>query len=444
MKAYEVLNLLRISRPTLTKYVKERIIKTTILPDGCYDYDVDSVYHLLNKDVKRKPKMNETVQRVEKHLIKKQDPFFPMLMEFCHHSKNLYNHANYFIKQEYRVNGKWLRYQELDKRLKVDMKFPDYKEMPTAQSAQQTLKLLDKNWKSFYASMRDFKKHPEKYLGRPRPPKYLKKDGVYTLVLTNQNCKFDGEMIYFPKVFHGFTLKPMFVKNEKFVTFNQVRLIPHKDRIVLEVIYSVLPMPMKEENQRYVGIDLGVNNLATVANTIGKEAFLINGKPLKAINQFYNKKNSHYSKVCQCMNDKDYSSRRNRLTEKRNAKINDYMHKASKYIVNWCVNHDISAIIIGKNREWKQEVSMGKKNNQTFVQIPFARLIEMIQYKARDYGIAVITTEESYTSGTSFIDNEEPTKEQYNKARRVYRGLFKANNQTQINADLNGAYQIVK
>ena len=144
------------------------------------------------------------------------------------------------------------------------------------------------------------------------------------------------------------------------------------------------------------------------------------------------------------MNDKDYSSRRNRLTEKRNAKINDYMHKASKYIVNWCVNHDISAIIIGKNRDWKQEVSMGKKNNQTFVQIPFARLIEMIQYKARDYGIAVITTEESYTSGTSFIDNEEPTKEQYNKARRVYRGLFKANNQTQINADLNGAYQIIK
>ena len=101
--------------------------------------------------------MNETVQRVEKHLIKKMDPFFSMLMGFCHNSKNLYNHANYLIKQEYRVNGKWLRYQELDKRLKVDMKFPDYKEMPTAQSAQQTLKLLDKNWKSFYASMRDFK-----------------------------------------------------------------------------------------------------------------------------------------------------------------------------------------------------------------------------------------------------------------------------------------------
>ena len=128
MKAYEVLNLLRISRPTLTKYVKEGIIKTTTLPNGRYDYDADSVYHLLNKDVKRKPKMKETVQRVEKHLIKKQDPFFPMLMEFCHHSKNLYNHANYLIKQEYRVNGKWLRYQELDKRLKVDMKFPDYKE----------------------------------------------------------------------------------------------------------------------------------------------------------------------------------------------------------------------------------------------------------------------------------------------------------------------------
>ncbi|MBS4930572.1 MAG: hypothetical protein KH020_04465 [Clostridiales bacterium] len=185
MKAYEVLNLLRISRPTLTK--------------------------------------------------------------------NLYNHANYLIKQEYRVNGKWLRYQELDKRLKVDMKFPDYKEMPTAQSAQQTLKLLDKNWKSFYASMRDFKKHPEKYLGRPRPPKYLKKDGVYTLVLTNQNCKFDGEMIYFPKVFHGFTLKPMFVKNEKFVTFNQVRLIPHKIQYKARRVYRGL---FKANNQTQINADL--------------------------------------------------------------------------------------------------------------------------------------------------------------------------------------------
>ena len=130
--------------------------------------------------------------------------------------------------------------------------------------------------------------------------------------------------------------------------------------------------------------------------------------------------------------------------ERRDAKISDYLHKASRYIIDYCLEHDIHTIVIGKNKEWKQNSRMSKKVNQHFVQIPFARFIEMIQYKAEEYGIAVILTEESYTSGTSFIDNEEPVKENYNKARRVYRGLFVTNQGVQINADLNGAYQILK
>ena len=144
------------------------------------------------------------------------------------------------------------------------------------------------------------------------------------------------------------------------------------------------------------------------------------------------------------MNSSDYSKRMDRLTEKRNAKIDDYLHKASRYIINYCLKHDIHTIVIGKNKEWKQNINLSKRVNQNFVQIPFARLIEMIQYKAEECGIAVILTEESYTSGTSFIDNELPTKENYNKSRRVYRGLFKSNSGTLINADLNGAYQIIK
>ena len=144
------------------------------------------------------------------------------------------------------------------------------------------------------------------------------------------------------------------------------------------------------------------------------------------------------------MNGMNYTSRLSRLTEKRDAKIEDYMHKASRYIVNYCTNNRIHTIVIGKNREWKQGSSLSKKQNQHFVQIPFAKLIEMIEYKAAEKGITVILTEESYTSGTSFIDQEEPVKENYNKSRRVHRGLFISNKGTCINADLNGAYQILR
>ena len=144
------------------------------------------------------------------------------------------------------------------------------------------------------------------------------------------------------------------------------------------------------------------------------------------------------------MNGKDYSERMDRLTEKRNSKIDDYLHKASRKIVNYCIDNQINTIVIGKNKEWKQELNMGRKNNQNFVQIPFARFIEMIQYKASECGIAVVLTEENYTSGTSFIDDEEPVKANYNKTRRVRRGLFVSNSGMTINADLNGAYQILK
>jgi putative transposase len=144
------------------------------------------------------------------------------------------------------------------------------------------------------------------------------------------------------------------------------------------------------------------------------------------------------------MNNRYSSNRINRLVNKRNEKIDDYMHKASRKIIDFCKYNDIHTIIIGKNKDWKQGCNMSKKNNQNFVQIPFARFIDMIQYKAENIGIAVILTEESYTSGTSFIDNEEPVKEYYNKSRRLHRGLFKSNDGILINADLNGAYQIIK
>ena len=384
------------------------------------------------------------VQRVEKHIIKSSDKYFHLLMNFCHMSKNLYNHANYLVRNQFFEEGTWLRYNTLDKLLKQDTEYPDYKSMPTAQSAQQTLRLLDKNWKSFFKSIKDWTKHKDKYLGKPKPPKFLKKSSNYSLIMTNQESKLKDGKIYFPRVFNGFALSPKFINRTDYLSFQQVRFIPHKHRIVVEMVYSI-SIPISEpDNNRYIGIDIGVSNLATVSNNLGVTPFIINGKPVKSINQNYNKHLSHYKSVAKMMNNKDYTQKLDILTEKRNAQIVDYLHKASRKIINFCIKHNIHTIVIGKNSEWKQNSKLSKRVNQHFVQIPFARFIEVIQYKAEERGIAVILTEESYTSGTSFIDNELPVKENYNKSRRVHRGLFKSNNGTLINADLNAAYQIIK
>ena len=369
-----------------------------------------------------------------------------MLIEFCHKSKNLYNHANYIIRQEFISNNRWIRYKELNDILKNDKEFPDYDNMPLAQSSQQTLKLLDKNWKSFFKSIKDWKKNPDKYLGRPRIPKYLKKNDNYILMLTNQNCKLKSDnILYFPKVFNGLTIKSIFTNRSDYHSFQQVRIIPHKHRIVIELVYNIEINTKEITNyDKCISIDIGINNLATVANNISLTAFIINGKPVKSINQFYNKQIAHYKSICDRVNNIKYSNRMYRITDKRDSKITDYLHKASRYIINWCLSNNIDAIIIGQNKGWKQEVNLKSQTNQNFTQIPFAKFIQMIQYKAEEKCIAVILTEESYTSGTSFIDNEEPIKEFYNKSRRKYRGMFKSDKGILINADLNGAYQIMK
>lgn len=390
--------------------------------------------------------MNETnsMMRVEKHIIKSNNRWFDMLIDFCRKSKNLYNHANYIIRQKFTSSNEWVRYAELDRLLRADIEYPDYRNMPTAQSAQQILKLLDRNWKSFFNSIKDWSQHKEKHLGKPKLPKYLKPDGHYLLIVTNQDCRLKDECLVFPKSFNGFTLTPQFIQKSNFDKFQQVRFIPHKHRIVVELVYSLKPTAKKNDNHRYIGIDIGVNNLVTASNNAGVTPFIINGRPLKSINQNYNKRISHYREIAKRMNNRDYSKRMDSLTEKRNARIDDYLHKASRKIINFCIENDIHTIVIGKNDGWKQSPKLSKRVNQHFVQLPFARLIGMIQYKAEEQGIAVILTEESYTSGTSFIDNEAPTRENYDKSRRVHRGLFKSNSGTLINADLNGAYQIIK
>ena len=382
--------------------------------------------------------MDNEATRVEKHIIKSNNKYYKILDEYCFKSKNLYNFANYYIRKTFIDTGEWLKYNKLDKMLKQkDMDF-DYRNMPTAQSSQQCLKLLDKNWKSFFKSIKDWVKHKDKYSGRPKLPKYLKKNGRNILILTNQDCKLKNNIINFPKTFNGFTLKT------KANNIQQVRMLPRNKHIVIEVVYKINIKDKIKDNNKYVSIDIGLDNLATLTNNCNIQPVIINGRKMKSINKYYNKELSHYREIAKRVNNLDYTNRMNRLTIKRNNMISDLIHKASKSIIEYTLSCGANTIIIGNNKDWKRNSSMSKKVNQSFVGIPHQDLIDKITYKAENIGLNVIVTEESYTSGTSFLDNELPIKENYKKERRIFRGLFKTNKGRLINADVNGSLQIMK
>jgi len=376
--------------------------------------------------------------RVERHIIYPKNPYYKMLDEFCFKSKNLYNFANYQIRQKFCTEGKYISYNQMDKLLKQENMDFDYRNMPTAQSAQQVLRLLDKNWKSFFKAIKDWSKRKEKYTGRPKLPNYLSKNGRYSLILTNMNCKLKDNQIHFPKCFNGFKL------NTKINNLQQVRILPRYNHIIVEVIYQTEVPELKQDNGRYISIDIGLDNFATIGNNVGTIPIILNGKGLKSINQYYNKQISHYREIAKRMNNLDYTKRMNKLTIKRNNKIEGFIHKASKWIIDYTLALGVNTIIIGNNKDWKRKSKMSKKVNQSFVGIPHQEFINKIIYKAENVGIKVIITEESYTSGTSFLDGELPIKENYNKSRRIFRGLFRSNKGKLINADLNASYQIIR
>lgn len=385
------------------------------------------------------------IQQVEKHIIKKSHPCYSMFCDYTHLSKNLYNHANFLVRTEFVNTGKWLRYQELDNLLRQDVDYPDYINMMAAQSAQQTLRLLDNNWKAFFKSIKDWSKNKDKYTGRPKLPKYKPKDGRMVFILTNQQVKQKDDLLHFPQSFQGFTMKPRCIRLDNFKKINQIRIVPNNQVFCVEIVYSIsINDTLMQDNGRYMSIDLGLDNLATIVTNTSLNPVIVNGKGLKSNNQYYNKKRAYNQSVARHMNNKFHTNRLYSLMQKRNFKIEDSLHKISKFIVTFALSNDIHTIVIGSNKTWKQSISLGKRVNQSFVNIPHQKLIEKIIYKARNLDINVILTEESYTSGTSFIDGESPNKEFYNKKRRVHRGLFISNKGVSINADVNAAYQIMK
>ena len=376
---------------------------------------------------------------VERHIIKRSNKNYKFLDNLCFKSKNLYNHANYILRNEFIKNKNFINYCELDKMLKGDTQYPDYKDQPTVQCAQQVLRTLYTNWKAFFASIKDWKKNPTKYKNKPNLPNYLHKDkGRFLVIFTNQNCKIVNRIIKFPKTLKGFTIQTKIIDN-----LQQVRITHKGFCIVIDVIYKIEYKVPQIDKNRSISIDIGLDNLVAVGNNCGLKPFLINGKGLKSINQYYNKKVAHFISVLERAQHTKTSNRLKRLQFKRFTKITDKLHKISRYIINYCIQNNIGQIIIGKNDRWKQNINLGSKTNQNFVSIPFYRFLQMIKYKAQLNGINVIFVNEAYTSGTSFFDNEIPNKANYNKARRKYRGLFITNTGKYINADINAAYQIL-
>lgn len=373
-------------------------------------------------------------------MINKNSPFWKACDDLCFKSKNVYNYANYIMRQSFINKEGIIKYNDLTFQLKTSEPFKDL----GSNSSQHVLKILCRDWKSFMALLKMYNKNPSSLLGRPKLPHYKKKDGRHICVMTNMQTHLYDGYLYF--AFNR--LKPYnnTIKTKVTGKHLQTRIVPKGGNYILEIVYEkeIDELLLSEESKNIASIDLGVNNFVTIANNIDAKSIIINGKGIKSYNVYWNKQMAKYKSLAKKQNKLDWTKRQQRITNKRNNKMEYFMHKASKEVINYCLSLNIDTIVVGLNKEWKQESNLVKSANQTFVQIPYDKFINKLAYKCKDVGIKFMTNNESYTSGTSFLDLEEPIKENYDKSRRIHRGLFKSNNGTLINSDLNGAYQIMK
>ena len=395
---------------------------------------------------------------VEMHIIKRSHTHFVECDSLCFASKNLYNKANYIIRQEFintskekkagiRTHAIYLNYHDIRKKL---FDSEEYRSLPQKVS-NQTLMIIDKNWKSFFRSIKDYAKNPSKYLGRPKLPKYLNVEkGRFVVIYEKGAISIRG----LKKGFINLSGTNISIPTKQTMdNVCQARIVSRNGFYAIEVVYEKEESKMPNSDV-IAALDSGVNNLATVAlNKRDKTPFIISGKPLKSINQFYNKKKANMQSKLEKEQNKKTSNNINKITNKRNEKIKDYMHKASCLLVNQLAENNVSTLIIGKNTNQKQDSNIGKKNNQNFVGIPTFRFLDMVAYKAKLKGINVVWQEESFTSKACFqsgdhipVYGDKNENEQYVfSGYRQHRGLYKVKDQNKcINADLNAALNILK
>lgn len=387
-----------------------------------------------------------TVKQQLKHLSKEE---YLILRELCHSAKNLYNQAVYNIRQYYFDEGKYLNYVENNKLLKSS---ENYKIL-NSNMAQQILKEVDGAFKSFFRLLK--LKSKGEYKEKVKLPKYLPKNSFTTLVVGFVRLNENTFILPYSQSYKKnhrpikINIPPLLLdKNIK-----EIRIIPKFNARFFEIQYTY-QVENEERNldkNNALAIDLGVNNLATCVTNRGK-SFIVDGKKLKSINQWFNK----YNAKLQSIKDKQgygktLTMKQKYIWNKRNNRVNDYLSKSARIIINYCLENNIGTLVCGYNNDFQRNSDIGKKNNQNFVNIPFSKLQSKLEYLCEFYGIKYVDQEESYTSKASFFDmdiiseyKEKDNIEYSFSGKRVRRGMYKTLKGYILNADVNGALNILK
>ena len=363
------------------------------------------------------------------------------LFELCKISKCLYNQALYIVKKELETNKKWLFYNDLNRIMKITKNLDgkiNYK-LLKAQVSQQCLMLLDKDIKSYIKNIKCYSKNKDKYKAKPKFPNYKPKTNL--LVYTKQSCKIKDGYVYLSK-----NLKiriPQYNKyKEKLSDFQQVRIIPQKQKkFKVDIVYNYDKENKELNYNMYSSIDFGVNNLITQVLP-NCSPIIYNGKIIKEKNQYFNKTISILKS--KLTNNRKTSKQIEKLYNKRNNQINDIFHKVTRNIVNNLIEKGVGNLVVGYNSGWKDSINLGNKLNQTFMQIPYRILINYLKYKCEMCGIKFIETEESYTSKCDSLAFEKIEKHDTYLGKRIKRGLFQSSTGKLINADVNGALNIMR
>ena len=387
-----------------------------------------------------------TLKQQVKHLSKKE---FRNLKYLSHIAKNLTNEAIYNIRQYYFNKKKHLSYNENYKMLKNS---ENYKKL-NSNMAQQILKEVDGSFKSFFGLLK-LAKNGQYDNKKIKLPKYLAKDGFTTLVIGFVRLKDDILIVpysnSFKKTHQEVKIKlPPVLKGKK---IKEIRIIPkqHSRYFEIQYIYKVEEVQRELNKENALGIDLGIDNLCTCVTNNGA-SFIIDGRKLKSINQYYNKTNAKLQSIKDKQKIECTTLRQKRITRKRNNRIEDYLSKAARTIVNYCLNNDIGKLVLGYNEDFQRNSNIGSINNQNFVNIPYGKLRDKLIYLCKLYGIEFKLQEESYTSKASFFDGDEiPIYDKENSqeyvfsGKRIKRGLYQTSTGKLINADCNGALNILR
>ena len=390
-----------------------------------------------------------TVKQQVKHLTKEE---YNILRELCRTAKDLTNQAIYNVRQHYFQEKQYLRYEANYH----ELKHSDNYKLLNADISQQTLKNVDRMFKSFFVLIKLAKqgKYNFKHI---KLPNYLPKNGYSNLIINNIRIKNNNIlMVPFSNTFKKKRLVDRIqIKIPKVLedkTIKQIEIIPKFNARFFEIqyIYEIQKEDIQLNTNNALAIDLGVNNLCTCITNTGK-SFIVDGKKLKSINQFFNKQNAKLQSIKDKQNIKRQTKQQYLISRKRKNRVDDYISKTCRYIINYCLINNIGALVIGYNQSFQNKTNLGKKNNQIFTQLPFGEIREKLEYLCKRYNINYILQEESYTSKASFFDNDElpiynadnPQTYEFS-GKRVKRGLYQTKDNYRFNADCNGALNILR